>query len=705
MGTLNTKTALLEIGVEELPTSYINPALQQIKQASTKALTNYGLIFNNIKTYATPRRLVLIIEGLYEKSNDTIEELLGPSIKAAKDLNGNFTKAALGFAVKNDTTPEKLKTKVSDKGEYLCFTKTIKGEPTKKLLGIIFPEVIKSISFPKNMIWEETGFKFARPIRNIVALFGKNLIKFKIADVTSSNWTVGLHTYDNKKIKIDMSENYLPILKNKSVIVDQDERRQEIKNSIKSCVNNIGDILSDEAIIEEVNYLVEYPSAICCSFDKKYLNLPKEVLTVCMRKSQKCFAVNDKNGSFSNHFVGIKNGTSAYQDIVKEGYQKVVLARLADAEFFYNNDLKNGLQNNVEKLKGIVFHKEIGTIYEKTLRIKQIALIFNKEFNLNIDNTLIEKAAMLSKTDLVSEMVFEYPELQGIMGKIYALKLNENSEVAQALQEHYFPLSSSGTLPTTKLASIISMADKIDTLAANFSIGLEPSGSADPYGLRRSAIGFIRIALEVMPKEDLSQIIKSAFDFLPNNIKNNNNTTNPQDRLTNFLWQRIENLLETQGFDSSEIKAVTNEAKIYGIKKLGSLKPKLLSLQKAKQKGDFVSVSGIFKRINNILNQAKKQNINITSTVNQSLLIEESEKTLFEKAIFAKGLIEKYIAGCDYDRVFDIVLELKVNIDSFFDKVTVMTNEENIKSNRIAILQYIKNIFSGFIDFSICFKF
>ncbi|MDR0618069.1 MAG: glycine--tRNA ligase subunit beta [Endomicrobium sp.] len=704
MSTANIQTALLEIGVEEIPTSYIDPALDQIKQFATKTLTNYGLNFNNIKAYATPRRLVLIIEDLHEKSNDITEELLGPSIKAAKDINGNFTKAALGFATKNGTTVEKLQTKVTEKGEYLCFTKKIKGEKTQKLLRTIFSEIIKSISFPKSMTWEESGFKFARPIRNIVALFGKNIIKFKIADVTSSNWTIGLHSYDNRKIKIDLPENYLSILKNKSVIVNQDERRKEIESSIKSSINNIGTILPDQTLINEVNYLVEYPTSICCSFDNKYLNLPKEVLTVCMRKSQKCFAVNDKNENFSNHFVGIKNGISTYQDIVKEGYQKVVSARLADAEFFYNNDLKNGLENNIEKLKGVVFHKEIGTVYEKVLRIKQIALFLNKEFNLNVDSVLIEKAVMLSKADLVSEMVFEYPQLQGIMGKIYALKLKESSEVAQALQEHYFPLTSSGSLPTSKLASIISMADKIDTLATNFSIGLEPSGSADPYGLRRTAMGFIRIAIEIVPWEDLSQVIKYVFEFLPDHIKNNITATNLQEKLTNFLWQRIESLIETEGFDSSEIKAVINESKIYGIKKLASLKLKLLSLQKAKQKGDFTSVAGVFKRINNILNQAKKQNIKIKNTVDTSLLSEESEKNLFEKATISKDLIEKYTTNNDYDKIFDTALELKMSIDSFFDKVMIMVNEENIKLNRISLLMYIKNIFSGFIDFSILQK-
>ncbi|MDR0723956.1 MAG: glycine--tRNA ligase subunit beta, partial [Endomicrobium sp.] len=668
MSTVNTKTALLEIGVEEIPTSYINPALKQIKQFANKTLANYGLNFNNIKTYATPRRFVLIIDELSEKSNDTNEEILGPSIKAAKDPDGSFTKAALGFAAKNGTTAEKLKIKVTDRGEYLCFIKKTKGEKAQKLLSIIFPEIIKNISFPKNMVWEETAFKFARPIRNILAMFGKNIIKFKIADVVSSNWTIGLHAYDNKKIKIDSPEDYLSTLKNKSVLVDKDERRKEIENSIKSCVNNIGNIAPDEALIDEVNYLVEYPSAICCSFDKKYLDLPKEVLTVCMRKNQKCFSVNDKNGNFSNNFIGVKNGTSTYQDIVKEGYEKVVSARLADAEFFYNNDLKNGLENNIEKLKGVVFHKEIGTVYEKILRVKQIAILFNNEFNLSIDNTLMEKAAMLSKADLVTEMVFEYPELQGTMGKIYAIKLKEDLEVAQALEEHYFPLNASGGLPKSKLASVLSMADKIDTLAANFAIGLEPSGSADPYGLRRVAIGFIRIATEIIPNNDLSQIISKIFDFLPESIKNNTKVTNPQDRLTNFLCQRIENLIENEGFDSCEVKAVTNEIKIYGIKKLGSLKPKLLSLQKAKQKGDFASIAEVFKRINNILTQAKKQNTNITTNVDKSLLIEEAEKNLFEKAILSKNLIEKYIENAEYDKVFDKVLELKAHIDFFFDK-------------------------------------
>jgi glycyl-tRNA synthetase beta chain len=357
MSNDNERIALLEIGTEEIPTSYIEPALKQIEQTTLKEFANLNIKHGSIKTFATPRRLTLIVENLSIKSEDKSEEILGPSWKAAKDINGQWTQAAKGFATKNGTMPDKLNKKITEKGEYLSFTKKTKGEKTETLLTVIFPKIISSISFPKAMVWEESEFKFARPIRNIIALFGKKVIKFKIADVNSSNWTIGLHTYDRSKIKIDSPENYMTVLKNKSVLVDQNERCEEMKKSIEFVVKSVGTVVADEALVDEVNYLVEYPSAVLCDFDKKYLDLPSEVLTVCMKKSQKCFAVNDKSGKFLNCFVGVKNGVSKYLDIAKEGYERVVAARLADAEFFYKNDLKSDLNANIEKLKGVDFHK------------------------------------------------------------------------------------------------------------------------------------------------------------------------------------------------------------------------------------------------------------------------------------------------------------------------------------------------------------
>lgn len=692
--------ALLEIGTEEIPSSYIEPALKQIEEFTIKSLNSLGLGYTSLNTYATPRRLVLIINELSDKSQDKQEEILGPSLKAAKDQNGNFTQAAIGFASKNGVKPEKLEVKETEKGQYLCFIKKVKGENTEKILTELFPEIIKNISFPKNMIWEESGFKFARPIRNIVALYGKKIIKFKIADVKSSNWTIGLHATDRKKISISLPEKYLSTLKNKSVIVNQNERKETIRKSIESVVKSVGYIIEDETLIDEVNYLVEHPVAVLCKFDKKYLDLPQEVLTVCMKKSQKCFAVSDKKSEFSNYFIGIKNGISKYQEIAKSGYEKVVDARLSDAEFFYHNDLRKSLQSNIDKLRGVVFQKEIGTVYEKVERIKKIALMFNKEFGINIDDETLAKAILFSKADLVSEMVFEYPELQGVMGKIYAQKLGESSDVAQAVEQHYWPLSASGKLPENKIAFLISLADKLDTLAANFSIGLEPSGSADPYGLRRAGIGFIRMVTENLPQQDLAHALDKIFDYLPESVKNNPKFKEASERLANFFWQRIENLLEADGYASDEVKAVINASKTVKMKALGSLQSKLDALRTARHENDFKSISETFKRINNIVSQAKKQNINIPDNIDENLLKNNEEQALYKAGKELKSKVDKYISKSEYDKVFDEVMELKPVIDNFFEKVMVMDKDEAVKRNRIALLNKIRDVFVSFIDFS-----
>jgi glycyl-tRNA synthetase beta chain len=693
----NIKNALLEIGVEEIPSSYIEPALKQIEDYALKAFNASGLKYGVLKTYATPRRLVLIVEKLAEKSYDKTEEIVGPSLKVAEDKQG----VAEGFALKNGVIPEKLTVKTTEKGDYLFFVKKIKGEKAEKLLTAIFPKIIKNISFPKTMMWEESGFKFVRPVRNIVALYGKKVIKFRIADVDSSNWTVGLHTYDNSRIKIDLPEKYLLAMKNKSVIVDQNERRKEIKKSIKYAAENIGSVISDEELIDKINYLVEYPSAVLCSFDRKYLDLPQEILTVCMRKSQKCFAVEDKNGKFSNHFISVKNGISKYQETAKEGYEKVVAARLADVEFFYSNDLKKRLDINVEKLKGIVFHKEIGTIYEKIERIKQIVTLFNEEFDMRINGNALKRAVLLLKTDLTSEMVFEYPELQGIMGKIYALKLGEKADVASSVEQHYWPLVASGKLPLHPMASLLSLADKIDTLAAFFSIGLEPSGSADPYGIKRAGTGFVKVAMNELPKCDLTSAVRRVFEFLPENVKNNPKSKNACERLIKFFWQRIENIFESEGYDSDEIKAVINASRVNELKYIGSLRMKLEALRSAGRKENFSSLMAVFKRINNIISQAKKQNISISEIIDEDLLAEDVEKTLYAAVKKAKIEIENCMLANEYDSIFSKLSEITPTIDSFFEKVMVMAEDEDVKLNRVSLLSYIKNMFAGFVDFSI----
>ena len=697
-GILKYNDALLEIGAEEIPAGYIEPVLKQIKELAQKKLSGAGLAFGEIKTYATPRRLVLYVSALADKSKDTSEELLGPSLQAAKDANGNWTQAAIGFASKNGVKPEKLSVKNTDKGERLFFVKSTKGEKTEKLLTVIFPDIIKSIYFPKTMVWEQSGFKFARPVRSVVALYGKKVIKFTIADVKSGKETIGLHTIDNRKIKIDEPKNYFIKLKNKSVIVNQDERREAIAKSIEQTVKSAGSVIKDESLIDEVDYLVEYPTAVLCEFDKKYLALPAEALTVCIKKSQKCFAVNDKKGNFSNYFLDIKNGISKYQEIAREGYEKVVGARLSDAEFFYNNDLKKGLEANYEKLQGVIFHKEIGTIYEKVERVRALAGFINKSLGgVSADASQLDRAVVLSKTDLLSEMVFEYGELQGIMGRIYAQKLGESQSVADAIEQHYWPLSAGGKLPENKYAVIISIADKIDTLAANFAIGLEPSGSADPYGLRRAAIGLIRIIEQSFANADFNAVLYKSFELLPEKVKNNPKYAQGKDKLLAFLWARIENMLESDGYTIDDIRAVVNASKKAGFSNIGDIRLKLDALKSAKTKGDFTSVSLVFKRINNII---EKQGIDAAVDVNTDLLAEPAEKALYEAAQKAFGEVSSLLSLKRYAEVFEQVLVLKPVIDEFFEKVMVNDKNEEIKKNRYGLLKYIKNIFEFFIDFS-----
>jgi glycyl-tRNA synthetase beta chain len=319
---------------------------------------------------------------------------------------------------------------------------------------------------------------------------------------------------------------------------------------------------------------------------------------------------------------------------------------------------------------------------------------------MNIDEKALFKAIVLAKADLVSEMVFEYPELQGVMGKIYAQKLGESADVALAVEQHYWPLSAGGKLPENRIAFLISLADKIDTLAANFSIGLEPSGSADPYGLRRAGIGFIRMITENLPKQDLAHALDKAFDNLPSSVKNNPKFQQAREKLSAFFWQRVESILEAEGYAADEVKAVVNASKGGRVKALGTLQPRLDALRGARQKGDFAAIAEAFKRINNIINQAKKQNITIPESVDEQLFADEAEKSLYSAAQKTNAGSQEYISKGEYDKVFDKVLEIKPVIDNFFEKVMVMDKDENVKKNRFALLNSVKNIFSSFIDFS-----
>ena len=697
------KNVLLEIGTEEIPSSYIAPALEQMQKFANDMLSEKMVSFGQIKTFATPRRLILTIADVEEKSKDSVQEFNGPSAKAGKDANGNWTQAILGFSNKHQVKPEQLVIKDTPKGQYYTYSKKIKGEKVTKILAEIFPVIIQKIYFPKTMVWESSCLKFARPIRTIVAMYGDKVIKFALANgaIKSSNKTIGLHTLTTKPIIIKSADDYKETLQNNCVLVDQEERKQRIISSINEVANSISaKAILDESLVNEVNQLVEYPTAVLCKFNEKYLKLPPEVLITCLKKQQKCFAVKDSMGKLTNYFINVRNGKSDNLDIVRAGYEKVVVARLEDSVFFYDNDIKKPFEQSIERLKGLIFQKEIGTVYEKLTRIKTVANFINEENKLNINKDTLTRVIDLSKTDLVSEMVFEYPELQGIMGRIYSKVAGESDEISKSIEQHYWPLSASGTLPENILSVVVSLADKIDTVAADFAIGLEPSGSADPYGLRRMAIGIVRMIREFLPETDFEKILDVALNSLPEKIKEKETFNTAKQRLVKFFWSRIENIYENEGYRFDEVKAVIVPSQKLGLKVLGDIKKKLDALQNLRKENSFESITTIFKRASNILNQARKQKLNISDIVKTDLLKEEPEQNLYNQYVVIDKQLDELLSKKDYVNAINKLNDIKPYLDNFFEKVMVMCEDENIKINRISLINYITEKFNSFVNLS-----
>lgn len=694
---------LLEIGTEEIPSSYIAPALEQMQKFANDMLTEKMVSFGEIKTFATPRRLILTIADVEEKSKDSVQEFNGPSAKAGKDANGNWTQAILGFSNKHQVKPEQLVIKDTPKGQYYTYSKKIKGEKITKILAEIFPTIIQKIYFPKTMVWGSSCLKFARPIRTIVAMYGDKIIKFSLANgaIKSSNKTIGLHTLTTKPIIIKSADVYKETLQNNCVLIDQQERKGRIISSINEVANSISaKAILDENLVNEVNQLVEYPTAVLCKFNEKYLKLPPEVLITCLKKQQKCFAVKDSMGKLTNYFINVRNGKSDNLDIVRAGYEKVVVARLEDSVFFYDNDIKKPFEQSIERLKGLIFQKEIGTVYEKLTRIKAVANFINEENKLNINKDNLTRVIDLSKTDLVSEMVFEYPELQGIMGRIYSKVAGESDEISKAIEQHYWPLSASGTLPENILSVVVSLADKIDTVAADFAIGLEPSGSADPYGLRRMAIGIVRMIREFLPETDFEKILDTALNSLPEKIKEKDTFSTAKQRLVKFFWSRIENIYENEGYKFDEVKAVIIPSQKLGLKVLGDIKKKLDALQNLRKENSFESITTIFKRASNILNQAKKQKLNISDVVKTDLLKEDPEQNLYNQYVVIEKQLDELLSKKDYANAINKLNDIKPSLDNFFEKVMVMCEDENIKINRISLINYITEKFNSFVSLS-----
>lgn len=667
--------ALLQIGTEHLPARFLRPALEQLKENATKILAENRLNYKTLETYGTYKKLVLEIKDLAEVSEDISKEVKGPPAKLLKGADGKFTPQALGFAAKNGIKAEQLVVKETDKGPFIYADIKIKGIKTEKLLATIFPELIRSLNFAKNMVWEDSGFRFARPIRSIIALYGSKIIKFEIAGVKSSNKAYGLSSFKQTPIIIKNPESYKDALKNQihPILVDIEERKKALLRSIEGCTKLLGyqADLDEDLISETVNF-TEHPIALAGDMALSFMKLPKKLLTTVLKTQIKMFPVVNKKGELQPHFIAVRDGVSVNQEEVKTGFKNVMTARLTDAVFFFENDLKLGLDEMRKKLKNINFIDGMGTMEDKTKRITDLTNSIAKLLNFsNADTENAKTAATYAYADLASSVVYEFTDLQGYMGGVYAQKEGRTPDVCAALEEFYLPLSASSDLPKTKVGSLVSLAGKLDTLAANFKAGQVPSGSQDPFALRRQAMGAVRIVLANNWPLSINKLVELSSKNLPEN-ENNQLTQLPE-----FLWQRLQNILEDSLIPEDIISAVKNFDTPLNTVRLnaGILTEQLKS-------ATLQAVAESAKRVANILKQAP-QNLPALNTA----LLKEQEEIALNKAVDNLPKDQD-----DFAKELKNLSALKQPLEDFFAKIMVNVSEANIKNNRLALLKKVKTV-------------
>lgn len=678
---------LLEIGVEELPSRFGQTTLDQIENNLSKLLKEERINFDNIEKYATPRRLTFVIKNLADKATDLEEEVKGPAKKIAVDDDGNFTKPALGFMKSKGLDPKNVYFKQLGNAEYLFGTIKQEGKHTSEVLKTIVPEAIKNVTFPKAMRWGGKNMRFARPIRWMVALLNNEILDIDLEGIKSSNITRGHRFLGEREFEVNSVEEYFEKLDKNFVILDQHKRKEMIRKQAVEVAKSLGgEVELDEDLLEEITFLVEYPTAFYGEFDEEYVKLPKEVVTTPMKEHQRYFPVL-KDGKLLPNFIAVRNGDSNRIDLVKAGNEKVLRARLADALFFYHEDTKKPLESFVDKLQTVVFQAKLGTVYDKTLRIEKLSQVILNELNMteSKENTL--RAAKLCKADLVTNMVFEFTELQGIMGRDYAQVSGENEEVCQGIFEHYLPRFAGDILPETNTGIALSIADKLDSIAGFFAIGIKPSGSQDPYALRRQALGILSILLDRKLSVNLNNLINAALDNYSNLEFNKEEVAS---QIVEFFVERVKNLFKDLGIRYDVIDAVLNN----NLDDISDIHTRALELNRWLQKDELVEMLTAFNRVATLAEKAT------TDIVKENLLKEDAEIKLYNGFKEIKSNVESLLLDKKYNEALDAFATLRPLVDNLFDNVMVMDKDEAIKENRLGLLKQIYSTMLTICDLS-----
>lgn len=678
---------LFEIGVEELPARYVNSAMDQLKTNIVKSFNENRIIFDEVNVYSTPRRLTVIVNNICEKQSDLEEEVKGPAKRIAVDAEGNYTKPLLGFMKSKGIKEEDLYFKQVGKEEYAFGKIKQDGQITSKVLKSILPEAIKSMTFPKAMRWGGKNMRFIRPIRWMVCILNDSVLDIELEGIVSSNTTKGHRFLGESEFEVNTLNEYLTKLEENFVILNQDERKELIKKQCDDVAKSLGgEIEFDEELLEEVTHLVEYPTAFYGEFDEDYAKLPKEVVITPMKQHQRYFPVL-KDGKLLPNFIAVRNGDSHRIDNVKKGNEKVLEARLADALFFYKEDTKKSLESYIEKLKTVVFQAKLGTVYDKSLRIEKLANDILEKLNETDIKEDTLRAAKLCKADLVTGMVFEFTELQGVMGREYAKVSGENENVAEAIFEHYLPRFAGDILPATKSGIVLSIADKLDSIAGFFAIGIQPTGSQDPYALRRQALGIINILMDNNLDISLRELVLLTLDNYSFIEFDKDEVLN---QIMEFFKDRIKNLFRDLGIRYDVIDAILSS----NIDDIADMYARAKALNSWIDKGELVEMLTAFNRVATLAEKAE------TNEVNINLMREEAEFNLYQQFQEISSNVEHLLANKEYTKALDAFASLRPAIDNMFDSVMIMDKDEAIKNNRLAILKQIYDIMLNICDLS-----
>lgn len=678
-----THTFLIEIGLEEMPSRFIQTSIEQFKTRMAAFLDNKKVPYEEIKVFSTPRRLALLVTGLAEKQEDQTDIIKGPSKKAGVDAEGNLTKAAQGFARSKQIDPDSLYVEEVNGVPYLFAKKETKGVLTKDML----PEVttlIEDMDFPISMHWADHSFKYIRPVHWIVALLDETVIPLTALGIESGRTTRG-HRFLGKEVTLDKAVDYEETLKNEYVIADRTERKQTIQNQIEHLEKEQGWVVPENpSLLNEITDMVEFPTTFFGTFNAAYLKVPEEALVTSMRDHQRYFDVRDASGEILPYFVAVRNGTADALDVVRKGNEKVLRARLADAVFFFEDDLTRSIDDSLAKLKRVTFYEGMGSLYDKSVRVQKIAELIGELVGLDSQQThQVKRAAEIAKFDLVTNMVDEFPELQGIMGEIYAKEKGEDKAVAQAIREQYLPLSSKGSLPESTVGSVLAIAEKLDTLFMFFQAGVIPTGSNDPFALRRQAYGLVRIVLE----NDWTFPVQKIIKALSESILTIDSTYS--EKLESFFISRLNQYFMEQGWRYDVIEAVltSNQQDILELEETAYVLQSHLSDSNFKL---------VMEALTRVLTLAEKASNELDKqAIDPALFETDSEKQLYENTMAA---LDKLELTTHKETIYTTLSHLQEPIAAFFEDNMVMADDDAIRTNRLTLLKKIGLLVNRFAD-------